>query len=159
MNGLGQTAMNLLRRELEKELGQSETPLEKMMLQSKGYRIRTYTNLITDDERASVIKLFRKVLPTQTGVIGPLLKPDMLVKDIKHSCREKLTRSLCGNDSWIALAERLGVGMDDIRFYDKRKEDPVDAILRDWELKRGSTVGNLYDHLVYLELPVIADYL
>ena len=64
-----------------------------------------------------------------------------------------------GNDSWIALAERLGVGMDDIRFYDKRKEDPVDAILRDWELKRGSTVGNLYDHLVYLELPVIADYL
>ena len=67
---LGQTAMNLLRRELEKELGQSETPLAEMMLQSKGYRIRTYTNLITDDERASVIKLFRRVLPTQKGVIG-----------------------------------------------------------------------------------------
>ena len=77
MNGLGQTAMNLLRRELEKELGQSETPLEKMMLQSKGYRIRTYTNLITDDERASVIKLFRKVLPTQTGVIGEFFNNDV----------------------------------------------------------------------------------
>ena len=43
---LRQTAMNLLRRGLEKELGQSETPLAEMMLQSKEYRIRTYTNLI-----------------------------------------------------------------------------------------------------------------
>ena len=74
---LGQTAMNLLRRELEKELGQSETPLAEMMLQSKGYRIRTYTNLITDDERASVINLFRKVLPTQKGVIGEFFNNDV----------------------------------------------------------------------------------
>ena len=61
---LGQTAMNLLRRELEKELGQSETPLAEMMLQSKEYRIRTYTNLIKDDGRTSKIKLFRRVLLT-----------------------------------------------------------------------------------------------
>ena len=63
------------------------------------------------------------------------------------------------NDSWKLLAERLGVGMDNIRFYDKKKENPVDASLRDWELKEGSTVGNLYDYLVELELPVIAEYL
>ena len=63
------------------------------------------------------------------------------------------------DDSWKLLAERLGVGMDNIRFYDRRKENPVDALLRDWELKEGSTVGNLYDYLVKLELPVIAEYL
>lgn len=63
------------------------------------------------------------------------------------------------DDRWKTLAERLGVEGYDIRYYDKKKEDPVDAVLRDWEFKGGSTVGNLYDHLVDLELPVIADYL
>ena len=63
------------------------------------------------------------------------------------------------DDRWKTLADRLGVEVHEIRYYDRRKEDPVDAVLRNWEFKGGSTVGNLYDHLVYLELPVIADYL
>ena len=63
------------------------------------------------------------------------------------------------DDRWKTLADRLGVEIHDIRFYDRRKEDPVDAVLRDWGYKGGSTVGNLYDHLVDPELPVIADYL
>ena len=89
--------MNLLRRELEKELGQSETPLAEMMLQSKGYRIRTYTNLITDDERASVINLFRKVLPTQKGVIGEFFNNDVDLALHDYLTSRKALAVLCSD--------------------------------------------------------------
>ena len=62
--------MDLLKRELERELGQSETPLTEKMLQSINYPIRKYTNLIEGDERASVIQLFRKVLSSTKSDIG-----------------------------------------------------------------------------------------
>ena len=62
--------MNQLRRELEKELGQSRTSLAEKMLQSKNYPIRKYTNLIEGDERANVIQLFRKVLSSKKSDIG-----------------------------------------------------------------------------------------
>lgn len=76
-NKLGQLAINRLRSELEKEPGQNKTSLPEMMLESKNYSIRRYTNLITDGERPSVIKTFRHVLPAHKGVIGEFCSNDV----------------------------------------------------------------------------------
>ncbi|CAH3037614.1 unnamed protein product [Pocillopora meandrina] len=159
-NELGQLAINLLRRELEKVPGQNKTYLPEMMLESKNYTIRRYTNLITDGERPSVIKKFRQVLPAHKGVIGPLLSPDTFVREIRYSHRRDLTRNLCANDNWKALAEKLGLDNTTIQYLDNRRiENPADEVLRNWEVKAHSTVGKLYDILVELDYPIIADYL
>ena len=76
-NKLGQLAINRLRSELEKVPGQNKTDLPEMMLESKNYSIRRYTNLITDGERPSVIKTFRHVLPAHKGVIGEFCSNDV----------------------------------------------------------------------------------
>nr|XP_058969660.1 uncharacterized protein LOC131796025 isoform X2 [Pocillopora verrucosa] len=159
-NKLGQLAINLLRRELEKVPGQNKTYLPEMMLESKNYSIRRYTNLITDGERPSVIKTFRQVLPAHKGVIGPLLSPHTFVREIRYSHRRDLTRNLCANDNWKALAEKLGLDNTTIQYLDNRRiENPADEVLRNWEVKAHSTVGKLYDILVELDYPIIADYL
>ncbi|XP_058969660.2 uncharacterized protein [Pocillopora verrucosa] len=157
---LGQLAINLLRSELEKVPGQNKTKLPEMMLESKNYSIRRYTNLITDGERPSVIKTFRHVLPAHKGVIGPLLSPHTFVREIRYSHRRDLTRNLCANDNWKALAEKLGLDNTTIQYLDNRRiENPADEVLRNWEVKAHSTVGKLYDILVELDYPIIADYL
>lgn len=157
---LGPSSWELLKSELEKEPKLSGKTLPGMMTQSKNYSIRRYTNLITGGERPSVIKLFREVLPTQKGVIGPLLSPDTFVRDIRYSCRRNLTRNLCADDSWKALAEKLGMDNTTIQYLDNRRvENPADEVLRHWEVKALSTVGTLYDILVDLERPLIADLL
>lgn len=74
---LGQLAINRLRSELEKVLGQNKTSLPEMMLESKNYPIRRYTNLITGGERPSVIKTLRQILPTHKGVIGEFCSNDV----------------------------------------------------------------------------------
>ena len=46
-----------------------------------------------------------------------------------------------------------------IRFLQERKDNPADEVLRFWEVKSGSTVGALYNILVGLGYPYIADIL
>ena len=46
-----------------------------------------------------------------------------------------------------------------IRFLQERKDNPADEVLRFWEVKSGSTVGALYNILVELGYPYIADIL
>ena len=63
------------------------------------------------------------------------------------------------NDEWKTLAEKLGMKNVNIAFYGEKAQNPADSVLRDLEFKGGSTVGNLYDHLIDLDLQFIADYL
>ena len=69
-NKLGQTVKELLWTKLEQKLRYSEKLLIQMMLQSKSYPIRNYTNSLEVAERERVITLFREVLSTHRGVIG-----------------------------------------------------------------------------------------
>ncbi|XP_022802850.1 uncharacterized protein LOC111340292 isoform X2 [Stylophora pistillata] len=159
MSRLEQPAVELLRSELNEEPGPSNKSLVEIMLQSTNYPILKYTELINNN-RESVIKIFREALPTQKGVIGPLLSPNMLIQDIPYSARRELTKKLNANDSWKALAERLGFDNTTIQGLDKKRvENPADEVLKSWEVKRHSTVGRLYEILVELECPVIADRL
>ena len=43
------------------------------------------------------------------------------------------------NGRWKALAEELRLENYNIRFYDGRTQNPADRVLRDWEVKGGST--------------------
>ena len=64
------------------------------------------------------------------------------------------------DDSWKALAAKLGMDNTSIQYLDNRRiENPADEVLRYWEVKAFSTVGQLYDFLVEIECPFIADLL
>lgn len=64
------------------------------------------------------------------------------------------------DDSWKFLGEKLGMDNATIKYLDARRiENPADEVLRFWEVKAFSTVGALYDILVELECPYIADLL
>lgn len=64
------------------------------------------------------------------------------------------------DDHWKFLAERLGMDNNSIKYLDsKRVENPADEVLRYWEVKANSTVGALYDILVDIGCPFIADLL
>lgn len=61
---------------------------------------------------------------------------------------------------WKSLAERLGMDNNSIKYLDSRRiENPADEVLRYWEVKANSTVGALYDILVDIGCPIIADIL
>jgi len=60
---------------------------------------------------------------------------------------------------WKLVADRLGIEQTKINYFDQRSKNPADEVLKDWETKRNSTVGDLYDILVELDMPVIADTL
>jgi len=62
-------------------------------------------------------------------------------------------------EDWKVLAERLKVANTNVKFYDSRTENPADKVLGDWENQAHSTVGRLYDILVEIGCPVIADLL
>lgn len=157
---LGQTAKAQLKEELKRELGHSNISTKDLMLQSKNYRIRKFTDSLSDSDRGEVIKIFRKALPAHKGVTGPVLPPNMFIREIGYLPRRNLTRNLCADDSWKALAAKLGMDNTSIQYLDNRRiENPADEVLRYWEVKAFSTVGQLYDILVKIECPFIADLL
>ena len=63
------------------------------------------------------------------------------------------------NDKWKTLAEKLGIKNVDIEFYGGNAQNPAESVLTDLQFRGGSTVGSLYDHLIDLDLQLIADYL
>lgn len=63
------------------------------------------------------------------------------------------------DDHWKVLAERLGMESTAIQYLDSRSNNPADEVLRYWEVKAHSTVGALYDILVEIGCPLIADLL
>lgn len=154
-------AIQLLRQELIKELGADERSSTLMLIQqSKNYPIRRFTDEVGDEPlREHVIQTLRDVLATHKGVTGPLLPPNKFVRDMLLSDRRKLTTELCGSDSWKFLAQELQVENSYILFLDGRTTNPADEVLRYWEVKSGSTIGALYDKLVKLGFPYIADLL
>ena len=66
---------------------------------------------------------------------------------------------LLADDHWKVLAEKLGMEHTTIKYLDSRRTNPADEVLRYWEVKAHSTVGALYDILVDIECPMIADLL
>ncbi|XP_078342187.1 uncharacterized protein LOC144627991 isoform X5 [Oculina patagonica] len=153
---LGPNAKALLR----KELGNSNIPTKDLILQSKNYPIRRYTDLVPSSDRETAIKVLREALPTFKGVTGPMLSPITFIREVGYTFRRNLTRNLCADDHWKFLAERLGMDNNSIKYLDsKRVENPADEVLRYWEVKANSTVGALYDILVDIGCPFIADLL
>ena len=67
---LGQVAEKLLRKELESGPNDSSLSTKDLILRSKSYRIRKYTDLLADDCRGQAIKALREALPTSKGVVG-----------------------------------------------------------------------------------------
>lgn len=64
------------------------------------------------------------------------------------------------DDHWKVLAERFGMDHVTIQFLDSRQNsNPADEVLRYWEVKACSTVETLYDILVEIGCPLIADLL
>ncbi|KAJ7377789.1 hypothetical protein OS493_026356 [Desmophyllum pertusum] len=140
---LGQNGEALLRR----ELGNDSLSTKELMRQPQR-------------DRDKVIKAFREALPRYKGVSGPLLLPDTFIRDFGYTYRRNLTKHLCADDSWKFLGEKLGMDNATIKYLDARRiENPADEVLRFWEVKAFSTVGALYDILVELECPYIADLL
>ena len=58
---------------------------------------------------------------------------------------------------WKLLAERLDFSQIDMCFLDERVTNPSDVVLGLVAKHRHLSVGEIYDTLVDLELPVIAD--
>lgn len=59
-----------MREELEKELSQSGVSTKELILKSKNYPIRNYTDSLADNDREKAIKAIREALPTHKGVSG-----------------------------------------------------------------------------------------
>lgn len=162
--GLRQDSLALLEDELKEALGTKKLlstvdPVD-LIQQSKQYPIRRFIDSLKDETlRIDVVKTLRKVLSTYKGVTGPLLPPKKYIRDVGYTHRRELTTELCGDDSWKVLAQRLEMDNTLIRFLDGRVDNPADEVLRFWEVKSGSTVGALYDILVELGYPYIADVL
>ena len=64
-----------------------------------------------------------------------------------------------GGDEWKLVAEKLGLTQERIRFYDKRTQNPFDAVLTCITNQRNVSVGYLCDVLNECGLPVMADLL
>ena len=68
---LRQDALELLRIVLEEALKPDmHLSTKELILQSKTYQIRHYTNLLDDSYREQAIEALRKALPTSKGVFG-----------------------------------------------------------------------------------------
>ena len=64
-----------------------------------------------------------------------------------------------GGNEWKFLAEKLGLTSSEIRFFDKRYDNPAEAMLEHIAGLRPITVGNLYDLLIDCKFPLVADIL
>ncbi|CAH3025570.1 unnamed protein product [Porites evermanni] len=153
--------LELLQQQLTQDIGINKmVSTAELVRQSKEYRIRKFLDSLSSEvRRVTAITIFREVLSTYEGLTGPLLPPKKYIRDVGYSVRRNLTRELCGDDSWKILAEKLGMDNSSIKFLQGRKENPADEVLRFWEVKAGSTVGALYNILVELGYPLIADIL
>ena len=60
---------------------------------------------------------------------------------------------------WRSLGAELKIPNQNLQFINARSENPGDDVLRYWEVKAGSRVGILYDTLVRIGYPHIADKL
>ena len=67
---LGEDAEKLLRKELKSGPNDSSLSTKDLILQSKSYPIRKYTDLLADRDREQAIKTLREALPTSKGVVG-----------------------------------------------------------------------------------------
>ncbi|XP_068687692.1 doublesex- and mab-3-related transcription factor A2-like [Montipora foliosa] len=160
IDGLGKHANEFLRKQLIKEIGANEhADTLTLIQQNKSYAIRQFTDVLSDDIRKDTVKTLREVLSDYKGVTGPLLPPKMYIRNMLPSVRKTLTEQLSGDNSWKDLAEYLGINHVQIRYIDARFRDPAEEALRRWEVKSGSTVGRLYDSLVTLGNPYVADCL
>ena len=69
-NKLGQDAEKQLRTELVRVLNNNNISTKELILRSKSYPIRKYTNLLADSHRGEAIKTLREALPASKGVVG-----------------------------------------------------------------------------------------
>ena len=67
---LGKDAEELLRKQLESGTNDSKMSPKELILKSKSYPFRKYTDLLANSDREQVIKTLREVLPTSKGVMG-----------------------------------------------------------------------------------------
>lgn len=67
--------------------------------------------------------------------------------------------AVAGDDKWKLVAEKLGLNQDEIRFLDKRHNNPVEALLSFVTSQCSMNVGELYNILCECGIPVIADKL
>ncbi|PFX27479.1 putative serine/threonine-protein kinase pats1 [Stylophora pistillata] len=108
--------------------------------------------------RLDVVERLREIAPA--GTTGPLLPEARDVATIPARQRQNLTIHLCGGNEWKLLAERLGLSLMEILFFDKRLLNPCEAALG-YARERGyiHSVGELYDMLVECGFPMLADLL
>lgn len=83
---LGQNAEALLR----KELGNNNKSTKDLILQSKNYLIRKYTDLVPSSDRERAIKALREALPTFKGVTGEWLQPGVISYDLRLLASRRL---------------------------------------------------------------------
>ncbi|XP_031562463.1 uncharacterized protein LOC116298219 isoform X2 [Actinia tenebrosa] len=121
------------------------------------YKIRELTKLLRKNKMKKTIEWMKDNLPK--GVTGPYFDENTNVRDLPYSARSKLTVQLCAhNENWKILASHLGLSNTEIQYFDSHRfRNPADEVLRQWETKRNTSVGELYDILVFLNMPVIAD--
>ena len=67
---LEQNAEKLLRTELGSGTNDSKMSTKELILKSKSYPFRKYTDLLDNSDRGQVIKTLREVFPTSKGVMG-----------------------------------------------------------------------------------------
>lgn len=156
---LGEGSQQLLREKLSNAPGANESvTTETLIKESIKYPIRQFTDRLSGNQRQDIIKTFRKVVRVG-GITGPLSPPNQFVRDLSFSQRRLLTTELCVNENWKLLADHLGLSNTQISYFDGRYKNPADEVLKYWEVKAASTVGILYDLLVELKFPYIADCL
>ncbi|KAL9965623.1 hypothetical protein ACROYT_G029452 [Oculina patagonica] len=119
--------------------------------------VRCLASQAKDSNRIDVFEHLREIVPA--GTTGPLLPENLNVLSIPVAKGRELTIDLSGRDEWKDVAEALGLTPSEIRFLDKRTLNPLDAALAFIARQRHITVGELYDLLNELGLPVVADLL
>lgn len=135
----------------------SELPMTEVLRQCGTLRIRDFTELLKDLGREGVIGAMKAKLPS--GTTGPTQREAMYVRDMSYVIRSNIAQALSGDDSWRRLGEELRMANEKLQFLQARYPNPADEVLRFWEVKAGSRIGNLYDILVRLGYPQYADKL
>ena len=67
--------------------------------------------------------------------------------------------SVAGGEEWKDVAEKLGLSPKEIRFLDKRIQNPCDAALAFISQRSHINVDDLYDVLTDCGYPMLADIL
>lgn len=120
-------------------------------------RIRSLARESVAKKRHDVLKHLRKITPA--GSTGPSIPENTDVRNISYRRKKRLTEALSGGQDWKLLAEKLGLRADEIRFLDFRVKDPCEGALNRVASQGSLNVGDLYNYLVELGYPLIADEL